>query len=116
MAIVSVELTCVMEPDDDEVAACRSDETRAMYQRAAVIVEHYGGRVDHNWHYDWGERTRYEDAYARVPMNALIHVLRAFDDSSVGYDNIDLPRGTPADLIALLHQMYPPNMGVWINT
>lgn len=113
--LVTVELTCIMQPDDDEVALDRSECTREMYVVAEKLARQHGGRVDKSEHYDFGENTLYGDAYARIPASALLKVLDLFDNHDVGYDNIDIPDGVDDGLVSTLEKRYPPRSGVMVN-
>ena len=112
----TIELTCVMLPDDpDETEIERTEDTRAMWRKAKKIAEKFGARVNFSEHQDFKEACLYGDAYVYPSLDVLEEMLDAFDKSDVEYDNIDLPANASKNLVARLKKRYPRWSGVSVN-
>ena len=112
--IATVELTCIMQPEGDEEAEERSEETREMYARAHRVLSSYPGAwLDQSAHED--DDTVYEDAYARVPVERLEEVLAALERGGVDFDGVDLPPGADESLAGRLERRYPHGVALRAN-
>lgn len=115
-SFATIELTCVMLPDDpDETDIERTENTRAMWRTAKRIAERFGTRVNFSEHQDFKEACLFGDAYVYPALGVLEEILDAFDKSDVEYDNIDLPAGTPKTLTLRLKKRYVRGSGVRVN-
>lgn len=111
----TIELLCCMNPSDgsDAVAMERTEETKAMYERANQLLRPFGLELNIQEHSDDGED--FVDAYCYPECDQLEAVLKAFDENAIEYDNIDLPPNAPADLIARLQELYEGDCGTGIS-
>ena len=111
-----IELTCIDLPDNaDETEQCRYEETMAMYERAKQVANRF--RITYNIQpissVEPGHT--YGDAYIYPTLESLIPVLDALDAEDIDYDNIDLPKKVPNQMVAQLLQRYPRGMGISVN-
>lgn len=111
-----IELTCVQLPDEPTDAEIdRTEDTRSMWQRAEKIADRMGIRARFSEHQDYGEACLFGDAYIYPPLDDLERLLDAFDKANVEYDNIDLPKRAPKELVARLKRRYSRRRDVAVN-
>jgi hypothetical protein len=114
--IATVELTCVQLPDEPTDAEIeRTEDTRAMWQRAKTIADRFKASTRFAEHQDYGEACLFGDGYVYPSLDALEKMLDAFDKADIEYDNIDLPKGAPKDLVARLKKRYSLRRDVQVN-
>lgn len=114
--LATVELTCIMLPDEPEPEEVeRTEWTRSMWHRAKKIADRFGAHTNFSEHQDYREACLYGDAYVYVSTRDLERMLDAFDRTDVAYDNIDLPSDVTRALVTRLKKRYPPRSGVMVN-